>query len=168
MALPQKLGAFKTYLAWKTLPDILKGQPEEALRRAGIEGVMDLDLLSIKTQGEFATRFKVTERTLNKWNKRIFETGDGEEYLESIQGWMKKLTQNVMFSFYQQTMRKADASQIETWMQYAHNKGKKIDLDQGAKPFILRIETVGNDRQVLTNPDDPTNPEADGRQGEAP
>lgn len=103
---------FDSYILWKSLPSILRGQPRQMLEKFGIDDEMAISLLEIKTQAEFAKRFNIKDPvTLSDWNKRIEKDG----LIQGINGWARKLTPNVTLSLYKAITKNGKASEVKAW-----------------------------------------------------
>ncbi len=68
---PYKSRLFDMYIHWKSIPAIYRGSPAELMEKIGIDDSTALELMGLKTQAEFAAKFKVDIGTLSDWNKRI-------------------------------------------------------------------------------------------------
>lgn len=109
---------FNSYVLWKSLPSFLKGQPKVMLEKFGIADDVIIDLLSIKTQGEFATRFGIKDPgTLTDWNKRIEKEG----LLTSINSWARSLTPNVVLALYKNVSKNGKAQEVRAWFEIIEN-----------------------------------------------
>lgn len=109
---------FAMYVAWKSLPSFLRGQPEPVLKKMGIEDDMTYELLRLRTQTEFAARFGIKDLgTLTDWNKRI----DDEGLLNDIYSWARKLTPNVVLALYKNVTKNGKAKEVKTWFEIIEN-----------------------------------------------
>lgn len=103
---------FDSYILWKSLPSILRGQPKQILEKFGIDDEIAISLLEIKTQAEFAKRFEIKDPvTLSDWNKRIEKDG----LIPSINAWARKLTPNVTLSLYKAITKNGKAGDVKAW-----------------------------------------------------
>ena len=60
---------FESYVLWRSMPSILRGQPSHVVEKLGIDDELAISLLSIKNQTEFAQRFGIKDLgTLTEWN----------------------------------------------------------------------------------------------------
>lgn len=109
---------FNSYVLWKSLPSFLKGQPKVMLEKFGIADDVTIELLSIKTQGEFATKFGIKDQgTLTDWNKRIEKEG----LLTSINSWARSLTPNVVLALYKNASKHGKAQEVRAWFEIIEN-----------------------------------------------
>jgi hypothetical protein len=116
---PYKSRDYESYLLWKSLPSVLRGQPSVVLEKMGIDEEVSIELLSIKTQKEFASRFGIKdEGTLSDWNKRIEKEG----LLDQINAWSRKLTPNIIFALYKNASKNGKAHEVRTWMEIIENR----------------------------------------------
>jgi len=105
---------FDSYVLWKSLPSVLRGQPRQMLEKFGIDDDITIGLLEIKTQAEFAKRFDIKDpATLTDWNKRIEKDG----LIPSINAWARKLTPNVLLSLYKAIAKNGNAQEVRVWYQ---------------------------------------------------
>ena len=105
---------FDSYVLWKSLPSVLRGQPRQMLEKFGIDDDITIGLLEIKTQAEFAKRFDIKDpATLTDWNKRIEKDG----LVPSIYDWARKLTPNVLLSLYKAITKNGKAQEVKAWYQ---------------------------------------------------
>ena len=109
---------FSSYVLWKSLPSFLKGQPRVMLEKFGIADDITIELLSIKTQGEFATKFGIKDPgTLTDWNKRIEKEG----LLTSINTWARSLTPNIVLALYKNASKHGKAQEVRAWFEIIEN-----------------------------------------------
>ena len=109
---------FTSYVLWKSLPSFLKGQPRITIEKFGITDELAIDLLSIKNQTEFATRFGIKDLgTLTDWNKRIEKEG----LLTSINSWARNLTPNVVLALYKNVSKHGKAQEVRAWFEIIEN-----------------------------------------------
>lgn len=109
---------FESYIMWKSMPSILRGQPRQFLEKFGIDDEVAIDLLSIKTQTEFAAHFGIKDPgTLTDWNKRIEKEG----LAQGINAWARKLTPNVLLALYKNITKNGRAAEIKAWYEIVEN-----------------------------------------------
>lgn len=109
---------FAAYVTWKSLPTFLRGQPDAVLRKMGIDDDITIELLQIKTQKDFATRYNVKDLgTLTDWNKRIEDEG----LLEHTYTWARKLTPNVVLALYKNVTKYGKSKEVKTWFEIIEN-----------------------------------------------
>ena len=114
---PYKNQTYETYALWKSLPSFLKGQPQRALEKFGIEEESLFELLSIKTQLDFSKKYKVDAGTLTDWNKRLEKDG----LVTDINSWARKLTPNVIFALYKNIIKSGRAHEVKAWFEIIEN-----------------------------------------------
>ncbi len=106
---------FESYVLWRSMPSILRGQPRHVIEKLGIDDELAMSLLDIKNQTEFAKRFGIKDLgTLTEWNKRINENGG---LMRDIVSWAKKLTPNVISALYRETTKNGRAAEVKVWME---------------------------------------------------
>lgn len=106
---------FESYVLWRSMPSILRGQPRHVIEKLGIDDELAMSLLDIKNQTEFAKRFGIKDLgTLTEWNKRIDQNGG---LMKDIVSWAKKLTPNVISALYREATKSGRAAEIKAWME---------------------------------------------------
>ena len=111
---PRKKKIFDLYVLWKSFPSTLRGKKEKTLKRFGFDVLGILEICNIKTQTEFAAKFKIGDlNTLSDWNKLIEKRGLAKDIWKNIE---KKLTSNVNTSFYiKKLMEDPTAADFVAW-----------------------------------------------------
>ena len=106
---------FESYVLWRSMPSILRGQPRHVIEKLGIDDDLALSLLDIKNQTEFAKRFGIKDLgTLTAWNKKIDENGG---LMKNIAVWAKRLTPNVISALYREATKGGKASEVRAWIE---------------------------------------------------
>ena len=131
-----KTAEFQSYVVWKSLPAMLKGQNEETLRKFGIEDELSIEMLKIKTQTEFAKRFKIKIDTTTEWNKILI---DKNLINESIHRWAKMITPNVIMAMGKTAMRTGKAPEVVAWMKLIEGWEEKSKMGIDASPELVKI-----------------------------
>lgn len=109
---------FNSYILWKSLPSYLKGQPKAVLEKFGISDETALELLQIKNQSEFASKFSIKDLgTLTDWNKKIEKEG----LVTSINSWARNLTPNVVLALYKNVSKHGKAQEVRAWFEIIEN-----------------------------------------------
>ena len=76
------------------------------------------------TQGDFAKRFEVSERTLADWKKR-------DDFWEAVEKewkkWGKQKTTNVIAKFYNKIISEGMSPDFKLWFQFFLNWNEKIE-----------------------------------------
>jgi len=107
------------YIAWKSLPTFLRGQPTPVLEKMGINDPVVISLLKLKTQTDFARQYNIKDLgTLTDWNKIIQEEG----LLEEINGWARTLTPNVGLALYKNVTKNGRSHEVRAWFELIENK----------------------------------------------
>ncbi len=106
---------FESYVLWRSMPSILRGQPRHVIEKLGIDDEIAMSLLDIKNQTEFAERFGIKDLgTLSEWNKKIEESGG---LMKTIHLWAKRLTPNVVSALYREATKTGRAAEVKAWME---------------------------------------------------
>jgi hypothetical protein len=109
---------FDSYVVWKSLPTVLRGQPRQVLEKYNIDDEIVTGLLEIKTQTEFAKKFDIKDlATLTDWNKKIEKDG----LVPSINAWARKLTPNVVMALYKAVIKDGRAADVKAWYEIVEN-----------------------------------------------
>jgi hypothetical protein len=106
---------FESYVLWRSMPSILRGQPRHVVEKLGIDDELAMSLLDIKNQTEFAKQFGIKDLgTLTAWNKKIEENGG---LMKSIAVWAKRLTPNVISALYREATKSGKAAEVKAWIE---------------------------------------------------
>lgn len=103
--------------------------PRQFAMSMGIEDEDLLDLLEIKTQNDFADRFKVSKDTLSLWNKKL----DRMDTSGDLRRLSQRLTKNLMFALYQHTYRKGNPLNFKLWLEFVERWEPKLQLKHNFK-----------------------------------
>ncbi len=114
----KKTKEFKMFFIWQSMPSVYFGKTPAYLREIGIHDESAHELLSIKTQKEFAKKFNVREATLSEWKGKIKESGLSDDSKTFFKG----LTKNILGAFYHKTLEHADAQRVRLWLEEFENK----------------------------------------------
>ena len=68
---PEKEKEYRLYLIWKSLPSTFKKLGTKYLKELNINDEILEELIDIKTQRDFARKYKLREKTLSDWNTVI-------------------------------------------------------------------------------------------------
>jgi transcriptional regulator with XRE-family HTH domain len=143
---PNMTDIFETYCLWKSLPSIFKYPPKdrktgiapsarEFCELMGIDNDEVLDLVDIKTQGEFAERFNISKDTVSRWNK----TRGVRESLDDIRKWGRGLTKNVIASLYNTAVRKGGMMEVKLWAQLIEGWEEKSGIKHEGTDLVLNV-----------------------------
>lgn len=146
----EKREEFEAYLAWKSIPSLLRYPPRDKHTKTipeprafalsmGIDDEATLQLIEIKTQAEFADRFKLDQGTLTRWNKLIEE----RDLLADLRAWAKPLTKNVTMALYNSTLRGGLPGHYELWFKVVNEWSDKLNIDIRKRVIkTVKIEVV--------------------------
>jgi len=121
-----KSAEFQTYIVWKSLPAILKGANRATLEKFGIDDELSISMLEIKTQTEFAKRFKIKIGTCSEWNKILV---DDNLIYGSIKRWAKMITPNVIMALGKIAMKTGKAPEVMAWMKIIEDFKDKSEAE---------------------------------------
>jgi hypothetical protein len=106
---------FEIFARWLAISPLLKFLTEKELAKIGVDDPEEMKLLKIKTQEEFAKKFKLNVDTLTDWKKKknLWELVD-----ELKKQWGKSKTPSVLTGFYRKAVSEGDAARVKLWLQY--------------------------------------------------
>lgn len=147
-----KKDTFVLYRTWLSLPGFLKGKDVLSLEKAGIDDPDMVDLLSLKTQKQFAERFGVDPQTLVVWNKYIYANYD---IFEEVRAWSTKLIKNVVGATYNSALQrdpKANADrklflQLQGWVEKSEQTVNQVNLTELLKQKLANAYQRERDRK---------------------
>ncbi|MCK5122552.1 MAG: hypothetical protein KAQ87_00140 [Candidatus Pacebacteria bacterium] len=122
----RKSAEFQTYIIWKSLPAMLKGVNRATLEKFGIDDELSILMLEIKTQTEFAKRFKIKIGTCTEWNKILI---DENLIYGSIKRWAKMITPNVIMALGKTAMKTGKAPEVMAWLKIIEDFKDKSEAD---------------------------------------
>jgi hypothetical protein len=122
--------AYEAYLTWISLPSILKGQNDvQFYIERGFKDEGIIQLLQIKTQGEFAKAYGIKNKnTLSEWNQRA----EAKDRLTQVRKWAAKLTPNVLMALYSKILKEGDAPRVKLWAQLIEEWNESVKVEHGA------------------------------------
>jgi len=129
---------FNLYKIWRRLPTTIRGQKEKTLILLGFDKAL-VPLLQIRTQKDFAKKFKVAETTIVSWNNHLEAN---PEKNEERFAWAKDLTKNLIFALYKNGLADGDASKVKLFLQYIENFEEKtgVKVEDTRETTLLRNE----------------------------
>ena len=131
-----KTAEFQSYVLWKSLPAMLRGENEATLKKFGIEDEVAIKMLEIKTQTEFAKKFKIKRLTCSEWNKILI---DKNLISENIYRWAKMITPNVIMSLGKTAIKTGKAPEVIAWQKLVEGWEEKSKMGIDASPELLKI-----------------------------
>lgn len=144
---------YEAYCLWKSLPSFFRFPPKDKRtgnqpsprEYAAIMGIDDpriLELVDIRTQGEFAERHGVHPETLTRWNKTMAV----RQSLQDIRVWGRQLTKNVLLSLYNNAIRKGQALEVKLFMQLIEQWEEKLQVEHDYKG-ITQFTVIKNENK---------------------
>ena len=129
---------FELYRAWLIIPVFLKGKDDKQLEALGVNIQTELvEIIRLKNKKAFAKHFKITQKTVWEWDKKI------DLYkLDKSKGrsWVVQATENILYSLYRNAVKHADAHRVKLWLQYIEGWREGQDITSGGeaiRPVIL-------------------------------
>lgn len=128
---------FEVYKAWKGLPTIWRGMSTTKLNELGVDDPNIRELLSIRTQRDFAEKFKINEDTTTAWNKKLFDIG--VDYLDEARKWARLFTKNVVAAHYKKAVRRFDPMTGDLWYKVIEGFNEKKQIEHSGKLSLLDL-----------------------------
>jgi hypothetical protein len=106
---------FEVFAKWLAISPLLKLLSERELEKIGVDDSEELWLLKIKTQADFAKKFKIGPDTLSEWKslRGLWELVDAFK-----KQWGKSKTPSILAGFYRKAVSEGDAARVKLWLQY--------------------------------------------------
>ena len=114
----------------------MRGQNKETLNKFGIDDELSISLLEIKTQTEFAKRFKIKIGTCTEWNKILI---DENLIYGSIKKWAKMITPNVIMALGKTAMKTGKAPEVMAWLKLIEGWEEKSKMGLDTSPELIEI-----------------------------
>ena len=127
---------FKAYIIWKSLPAILRGESKATMNKFGIDDELSISMLEIKTQREFAEKFKLKEGTCSEWNKILV---DKNLINQNIQRWAKMITPDVIMALAKTAIKTGKAPEVMAWQKLIEGWEEKSKMGLDASPELVEI-----------------------------
>lgn len=158
---------YETFCVWRSLPAFFKyppkdksgvqPTPQQFAESMGVDDPSILELLDIRTMGDFAERYKVSRDTLTDWGKTL----KSRDSLNDLRSWAKALSKNVLMALYNTAMRKGFAQEVKLYFQLIEGWEEKTKHEVEHKGIeVIRIRPyqngskessgVGSDRETTT------------------
>ncbi len=126
---------FKAFALWLSMPPLMRKPPRdkngntptvrEFCEQMGIDDEEAIGLISIRTQGEFAEKYGISETTISTWKKAIKK----RDIMDDIRVWANELNSNVVFSLYNKTIRGGLPEHYKLWFQVIARWSEKLRVD---------------------------------------
>lgn len=122
----KKRNEYEAFVLWYSLPTNFRGLDDAQLKEMGVEEE-HFDILKIKTQGEFAKKFRVGKDALTDWKKRSHFDKDIKNLVDKEL--FQKFYAKVMYAFTMQTIKYGDAQRFMTWMKMFAGHTEVVDVN---------------------------------------
>ena len=116
---------FKLYVTWLSLPPIFTEKGEQGINALQIKDPTIRELALLKTQGDFAKKFKVDQGTLSSWNRKIED--DDMLFAQTVK-WVDKLLGNVVAAVYRRCLIEGDAQRATFLAKFAKRYVEKTEI----------------------------------------
>lgn len=136
-----KSAEFQAYIIWKSLPAMLRGEKRATLDKFGIDDELSIKMLEIKSQTEFAEKFKIKRATCSEWNKILV---DDNLIYDSIRNWAKMITPNVIMALGKTAMRTGKAPEVMAWGKIIEDLKDKseVDASEDLKEIMKKMDKL--------------------------
>lgn len=131
----RKCPEFQSYVIWKSLPAMLRGAPKDMLNKFGISDDLSISLLEIKSQTEFAKRFKIKIGTCGEWNNIII---DENLIRDNIIRWAKMITPNIIMALSKTAVKTGKAPEVIAWFKIIEDWKEKNSIELNAGEDLKR------------------------------
>lgn len=131
-----KTAEFKAYVIWKSLPAMLRGEGKATLNKFGIDDEISISMLEIKTQAEFAEKFKIKKGTCSEWNKILV---DENLINKNIHRWAKMITPNIVMALGKTAVKTGKAPEVLAWQKLIEGWEEKSKMGLDATPELVEI-----------------------------
>ena len=130
---------FQAYIIWKSLPAMLRGMDVTKLNEVGISDDLSISMLEIKTQTEFAKKFKIKRQTCSEWNNILV---DDNLIHDNILRWAKMITPNVIMALGRTAVRTGKAQEVMAWEKLIEDYTDKSETIHGfTKEALQNIQS---------------------------
>ena len=110
---PYKKDVYETYTLWRSIPAFMRqAKHKDIAEQLHIEEPLVLELVAIRTQGEFAKKYGVEQSTLSNWNKLM----EKRDPLADTRQWAGGLVKNLLFKLYMNALKTGDPRAIELFL----------------------------------------------------
>lgn len=148
MAGKKKEKEYELYKLWKSLPPVILGTSEqELIKKFGIDDPLHIELVQIKTQGEFAKKYGVSIDTTSDWNARMKK--EGNDYMDMSRQWAMQLNKNVVMAHYNKIIRKFDPVSAELWYKIIDGWNEKKQIEHSGKMTLYDLAKMSDDEDEL-------------------
>lgn len=111
---PYKGQEYRMFLIWRSLPVTLRGISEEDAESRGVKDPEIMELIQLRTMGDFAERFGISRDTLTDWKNKPVP----DEYVAiDWRVWAREFTPEVVHHLLEGIREKKKADAIKLWFQ---------------------------------------------------
>lgn len=120
---PDKQREFRLYVIWKSLDHTMD---KNLFEKLGVTDELILEIADIKTQKEFAKRYKLNVTSLTDWNKHI-RSGNIAPELRQLDWryWAKQLTGRMASAVAREGIKTGSPAHFTAWMKYTEEFEEK-------------------------------------------
>lgn len=137
---------YKMFSVWLTLPRMILGKTDEEYDKMGIDDPVYRELLSIRTQKQFAEKVGVSEDTITAWRKEL----SGMKNDKDMHSFFDQFTKALLLSFYREQMRRPTPQGIETWYEIIKDRKKNLNINlDGEVKSTLSDEDKAELRSII-------------------
>jgi hypothetical protein len=111
---PYKGHEYRLFLIWRSLPVTLRGISEDDAESRGVKDPEIMELIQLRTLGDFAKRFGISPDTLTDWKKKEVPA---EYQMIDWRYWAREFTPEVVHHLLEGIREKKKADAIKLWFQ---------------------------------------------------
>lgn len=136
---PYKGQEYRLFLMWMSLPVTLRGISSEDAELRGVKDPELMELIQLKTHGDFAKRFGISMDTLTDWKKKPVPD---EFKMIDWRYWAKEFTPEVVHHLLEgiRTNKKADA--IKLWLQTVDGFVEETNVNNRANDALDAVSEL--------------------------
>lgn len=117
---------YNAFVTWYSIPAQFRGLPSDKLVQLGIDEVHH-ELMKIKTQVQFAEKYKLNRDTLTDWKKRSHFDNDLKNQVD--RAIFQKFYTRIVHAFSMKTIEHGDAQRFTAWMKMFAGHTEMVDVN---------------------------------------
>jgi hypothetical protein len=163
---PYKGHEYRLFLIWRSLPVTLRGISEEDAENRGVKDPEIIELIQLRTLGDFAERFGISRDTLTDWkNKPVPD----EFVMIDWRYWAREFTPEVVHHLLEGIREKKKADAIKLWFQTVDGFVEETSVNNKATDALDAVAELidsvnrkaeASDENITSQEDDSDQPPA--------
>ncbi len=134
-----KKAEFELFVLWCSIPPLMRFPPipkdksmappsaRTFAMSMGIDDERFLDLIDIKTDGEFQQKYGLGINTTTRWRKIIRD--NGLNGFSGMRNWAMEMSRNVLMAVYQHAIKKGNPFTMKLWFQIVNEWEEKTKVE---------------------------------------